>query len=332
MLVHNLSEDSIGDCVGAIGIVFGLLWAIAERHRIVRFQEERASQREAMAKGPPALMALAGALMLTLGVIARPISAGAAAETISFVRIDCNDGARAHFSTLSPHSQLPSGAECAAAVSSDSWEPRPDNYVANHTVPTPEEVARFHAHPIKGTFAPLSDFARIDGQFTGTTDQILRWSACKWGIDEDVVRAEAVVESHWHQDDLGDQTTDRSLCPRGSGFKGAWDGTTCWQSYGILQVKFSNWGGWPWTKDSTAFNSDLRWGYQRACMNGDIHYLGDKLPSPGYPSYPNGTTDEMVWGCMGDFYSGGWFDEGAVKYIAEVKAALAAKPWLKVGF
>jgi len=329
MLVHNLTEDSIGDCIGAVGIVFGLLWAIAERHRMVRADQDIANQREALAKLPPALAALASGLILALGLAAHPPSA-AAADSLTLP--PATNGSSTHFYTLPPHAPLPSAAQCAALVSSDSFEPRPDNYSANHTVPPPSEVARFHAHPIKGTFAPLSAFTRIDGQFTGTTDQILRWSACKWGIDEDVVRAEAVVESHWHQDDLGDQTTDRSLCPAGTGFKGAWDGNTCWQSYGILQVKFSNWGGWPWTKDSTAFNSDCRWGYQRACMNGEIHYLGDTPPPPGYPQYPNGTPDEMLWGCMGDFYSGNWFDTGAVKYIAEVKKELATRAWARAGF
>ena len=30
--------------------------------------------------------------------------------------------------------------------------------------------------------------ARVTGNFTGTTDMILQWAACKWGIDEDIVR------------------------------------------------------------------------------------------------------------------------------------------------
>ncbi len=39
----------------------------------------------------------------------------------------------------------------------------------------------------------------------------------------------------------------------------------------------------------------------------------------GYPSYPHGTTDEILWGCMGDWFSGSWYDSGAIKYIQEVK-------------
>lgn len=35
----------------------------------------------------------------------------------------------------------------------------------------------FHAFPVKGSFVPPSDFLRVNGQFIGTTDQILRWGA-----------------------------------------------------------------------------------------------------------------------------------------------------------
>jgi hypothetical protein len=41
--------------------------------------------------------------------------------------------------------------------------------------------------------------ARVDGQFTGTTDEILQWAACKWGLPDDLIRADAVVESTWFQ-------------------------------------------------------------------------------------------------------------------------------------
>ena len=50
--------------------------------------------------------------------------------------------------------------------------------------------------------------ARITGNFTGTTDEILQWTACKWGIDEDIVRAQAAKESWWQMTAKGDWTTD----------------------------------------------------------------------------------------------------------------------------
>ena len=237
------------------------------------------------------------------------------------------------FPTLPPHAGLPSGVQCAAVVAAGvSWEPRPGNNITNHTVPTSVELVGFDLAPIKGTFAPIQDFARVDGNFTGSTVQILRWGACKWGIDEDVVRAEAVAESHWRQDDTGDQTSDLSLCPPGAGFPGAWNGASCKQSYGIMQMKFRSFGGWPLFKDSTAFNVDFRLAYQRACMNGDISYLARGTPAANYPGYPLGNTDQMLWGCMGDWFSGSWFDAGALRYIAEVKADLALRTWSGAGF
>jgi hypothetical protein len=151
-------------------------------------------------------------------------------------------------------------------------------------------------------------------------------------VDEDVVRAEAVAESHWRQSAAGDPTSDQSLCPPGSGFHGAWDGSRCMQSYGIMQVKFMSFGGWPQSKDRTAFDVDLRLTYQRACMNGDINYLSQRIPAPGDPTYPNGTTEQMLWGCMGDWFSGSWFDPRALRYIGNVRAALAQRAWSKPDF
>src|SRR5205814_972758 len=128
--------------------------------------------------------------------------------------------AAAFFSTLPPGSALPSEAYCAGNVTSSLWEPRPDNNTANHT--TGSNVG------IRGM--PSSINTRISGNFTGTTNQILQWSACKWGIDEDIVRAQAVEESNWHQNAQGDYTTDATLCAN------LGKTAPCYQSYGILQI------------------------------------------------------------------------------------------------
>jgi autotransporter family porin len=323
MLVHNLAEVSISDCTGMVGMSFFLIWAIAERARVLGRAADLADRREHHAAIPAAAAALTGSILAALVCMVLPGQAYA----------QNNYPANYHFPTLPPHAALPGGAVCAVAASNgNSWEPRSGNYAANHRVLTFVELVSFHLAPIKGSFAPISDFMRVDGKFTGTTDQILRWGACKWGIDEDVVRAEAVAESHWRQEDSGDQSYDNSKCPPGIGFAGAWDGASCQQSYGIMQVKFTSFGGWPLPKDSTAFNVDFRLAYQRACMNGDISYLGQRVPSDDNPRYPQGSTDQMLWGCMGDWYSGSWYDAGAVRYIAEVKQALADRTWTKIGF
>ena len=54
-----------------------------------------------------------------------------------------------------------------------------------------------------GGFAPRWDswlLRRVDGAFTGTTDEIFQWAACKWGLADNLLRAIAVRESTWYQD------------------------------------------------------------------------------------------------------------------------------------
>jgi O-antigen ligase len=319
MLVHNLAEASIADCFGLIGLGFFLIWAICERARLQRREDEIANLRRAHAALPAAAAALTASLftLLALVLLADPARAQA-------------DG---HFTTLPPHAALPSGAQCAAAVSKGtSWEPRPANYTANHTTPSLMQLMEFHLAPIKGTYAPISAFLRVDGNFTGTTDQILRWGACKWGIDENLVRAQAIVESDWNQQRASDRSFDKSQCPPGGGYEGAWNGVECQESYGIMQVKFANFNGWPLTKNSTAFNVDFRLAYQRACMNGEIQYLSQQTPAGDYPLYPLGSPQQMLWGCIGDWYTGAWYDSGALRYIGDVRAALENKKWTRPGF
>jgi hypothetical protein len=80
---------------------------------------------------------------------------------------------------------------------------------------------------------------RIDGVYTGTTDEIIRWAACKWGFDEDIIRAVAVNESNWNQSQLGDFLNGSP------------------QSYGLVQVKkTAHVGTYPASQKSTSWNVD----------------------------------------------------------------------------
>ncbi len=226
------------------------------------------------------------------------------------------------FATMPPHAALPGGAECAARVRRSGWEARPENSTANHRMPTADELARLHRTARNGGVA-ASFFARVDGAFTGTTDEIIQWGACKWGFDEDLVRAIAVDESHWRQADVGDWTTDTTLCPPGT-----ISGGGCYQSYGLLQIKYGSFPGtWPMSRDSTAFNVDYKLAYQRACMEGANQWLREDVPLPGYPVYPQGTDEQMLWGCVGDWFSGEWYDAAALAYVQRVHQALAAREW-----
>ena len=101
-------------------------------------------------------------------------------------------------------SSLPSDAQCAAQVRYSTWEPRPENNQQNHTMPAPGAMAAsLAARPRErggNTYNPLWDswlLKRVDGRFTGTTDEILQWAACKWGLPDNLIRADAVEESTW---------------------------------------------------------------------------------------------------------------------------------------
>ncbi len=229
------------------------------------------------------------------------------------------------FTTLPPGATLPSEKECAARVRRSSWESRPDNSTANHNVPTAQQISGMEAWGPSIGLDPKADTIRkqITGNFTGTTDEILQWVACKWGIDEDIIRAEAVRESYWHQSQVGDWTTDSNLCPPGT-----WDGTGCYQSYGILQIKYiNNRTEWPMSRDDTAFNAEYAYGVIRTCYEGWTTYLSEGTPASGYPRYHAGD----IWGCLGRWYSGWWYDQGAIDYINSVKTYLANKEWLQPG-
>ena len=122
-----------------------------------------------------------------------------------------------HFETVQVGEPLPTGAACANRVD-DAPEVRPSNNTYNSTAGT---------NPHNGR--PL-----VDGNFTGTTDEILQWAACKWGIDEDIVRAQAVTESYWFQTAGGDLTNNQADCHADLRT------TTgpCPESIGVLQVRY----------------------------------------------------------------------------------------------
>jgi hypothetical protein len=82
---------------------------------------------------------------------------------------------------------------------------------------------------------------------------------------------------------------------------------------------------------------------------GHLDYLGDPDRSAtaiadGYPPYVNYTdssgvvhpasTDVNVlrWGAVGNWYSGGWYDSGAISYIQQVQQILHNQPWNQPGF
>jgi len=229
------------------------------------------------------------------------------------------------FRTLPPGAQLPSGTYCARRVRAfASQENVPANAAYNRTVGQRVGPELFPPgdSPQASLLAPL-----ISGDFTGTTQQILEWAACKWGINQNVVFAQAAAESSWQQNDLGDYTGDPTLCPPGHSL-GA-DGTPgqCPESYGILQTKYVLWkAAWPGIAQSTAMNADVTYAIWRSCFNGDEIWLRNSAP-PGQP-YQAGD----LWGCVGRWFAGSWHTPAASQYIDRVKALMQQKAWEQPGF
>lgn len=208
-----------------------------------------------------------------------------------------------YFGTLAPGATLPNN--CAGRVTHQD-ERRPENTTANQTV----GITGVNVDGSSPAFmAALGN--RVDGAFiTGTTDDILQWAACKWGLDEDVQRARTVAESSWRQSQLGDSTSDAGLCAL------IGKSPPCYQSYGILQVKGTvHEGTYPISEQSTPWNADYALAWQRACFEGDFTWLGG--------SYAAGD----LWGCVGTWYSGNWHDAAAEAYIAAVQGHLTNRTW-----
>jgi autotransporter family porin len=151
---------------------------------------------------------------------------------------------------------------------------------------------------------------RIDGNFKGTTDEILRWGACKWGLDVDILRAVAYQESEWKQSTTSDQDDDPGDCAL-SGAK-----PPCPTSFGLLQLKDVDLpGSYPYSRLSTAFNVDYYGARMRSCYEGWVTYLGGDY-APG-----------DLWSCIGWHWSGKWKDAGALDYVARVQNHLDSRSW-----
>jgi archaellum component FlaF (FlaF/FlaG flagellin family) len=209
---------------------------------------------------------------------------------------------------------------CASQVTTSTWEPISSNATANHSVPAgPVPWSNAELGPYWAKWIAKRDL--VTGNYTGTTNQIIQWSACKWGMNEDLMRAVAVQESDWRESMVGDNC-----------------GRTGQASYGLFQIKNAYcsgadaWGGYPYSATYTALNADFYGAYLRSCLDGDFYASGNSWLYNGQ-SMPqiiaaNGL-DYAVWGCVGSWFSGGWYDSGAQNYINGVKGHLANKDWLK---
>jgi hypothetical protein len=240
------------------------------------------------------------------------------------------DGAVPRFGLLSAGTPLPDEATCARLVRRTP-EQEPSNATANARVTTPAEVARIDPWDRPNMIfdnAALALQARVTGDFTGTTDELLQWTACKWGFDEDYLRAEAYQQSIWrqgaHSDWLDSPSPD---CPPDADTRTSNGTPQCAQTYGMLQVvwKFHK-AAWPMFRDSTPFHLDFVYGLRRVCFEGWDIGQASRLGSADRP-YTKGD----YLGCLGAHFSGIWFDDEAKAYISRVQGQLMGRAWETLG-
>lgn len=232
--------------------------------------------------------------------------------------------APAHFTTLPPGAKLPTEAQCATWVRAHPFK---ENKHAN-AKPNATKGHRVDGSLFNGDSpAAASRIApRITGNFTGTTQTILRWTACKWGIDEDVVYAQAAIESWWQQNTLGDWDSDATACPPGHGPGADGQAGQCPQSYGVLQDRWPYMKpGWPGFGRSTAMAADVAYAFWRSCFEGYETWLNTVERGRAYKSGD-------LWGCVGRWFSGRWHTAAAEGYVTRVKGYLSQRIWTTPDF
>jgi hypothetical protein len=258
---------------------------------------------------------------------------------------------------------LPTDTECAGRVHRSAWEPRPENTTANHTMPNPHAVhASLAARPRarQGAYDPRWDswlLPRVDGQFTGTTDEIFQWAACKWGLPDNLLRGIAVRESTWYQGlhyvnascltyfGCGDRfavatAASRVYCDAiakygpdyqlyyGSDNRGRGLCPRTFSIVGVMSWQDPAWGAYPdnqngtfpFNRDSTAFAVDYLGAQLRGCYEGWEFWL------------KHGYRPGDIWGCVGAWYAGNWHSAAADGYALRVRTEIKNATWLKARF
>lgn len=240
----------------------------------------------------------------------------------------------------------------------------------NQTKPNAAQLAYYSSDGYRSSEMdpPYTWMKMVDGQYTGTTEMIIRWAACKWGMDEDMIRAQAMSEHssfvQWNA--AGDRRQSINQCQAGNNqghnstnLWGYLVDNACNQSWSIWQNKvvyrspnIGAWTTWPAMNESTAFAVDYRYGFQRSCMNGDRSaFFTDKGTGREYltdvgnaKKNPHGESPHRFWNpvtgayatnlefvefaCLGAHYSGSWLDPNALSYLNKLLTHWKNKDWL----
>jgi hypothetical protein len=188
-------------------------------------------------------------------------------------------------------------AKAAKLVKRGRFEPRPANRDATRRVPTAAQLRAFRAQ----SEMPYARY--VTGRFRGTTDEVIQWAARKWGFAPDLLRAVATVESWWRMSAVGDGG----------------------DSFGLFQVRRPFHCAEPVCEQfrrDAAFNADYYGGILRSYYDGRQTWLNTVSGENG-KRYRKGD----LWGSVGAWFSGRWWNAPARGYVREVKRRLAERTW-----
>jgi hypothetical protein len=129
-----------------------------------------------------------------------------------------------------------------------------------------------------------------------------------------------VEESSWHQSATGDWTTDLAYCPPDAPTRN--HGTECAQSLGLQQIKwrFYDQGSYPAYRNSTAYHLDYFGWLFRGCLEGQKWIAGQLRAK------------NDLRGCVGNWFSGEWYNSDGEAYYVRVKGHYDNLAWLRSGF
>jgi hypothetical protein len=227
---------------------------------------------------------------------------------------------------------LPLSDSAAAAQVSHQPETRPKNAGANNYVPSDAELQAFRSATDQSGQTP-AQYNALDAYVDGrdglsnpSTDDLIQWTAHKWGIPEDWIRAEMVVESNWNQSGVGDFATVSSSCYSQYPSVAQAGNNGVYSSLGMPQIRWAPpgcGGGWQGTEPlrwkSTAFALDFYAAQIRYYYDGRCNWC-----NPGYSA-------GQQWNSIGAWFNPSpWGNSG--NYTQSVQQKLANRTWAQPGF
>ncbi len=234
--------------------------------------------------------------------------------------------------------QKPLEDQVAAACVTHKPEVHADNTPFNNNVPTSAEITAARNGDSSGFKVLTKYVSGTPGLSNPSTDDLIQWEACKWGIPTDWLRAEFVDESNWHQLECAGSVACTNGGPAGAGLEGRGFGDFAtsnflstptaavqkggaFTSIGITQIKSRpssdpHPGTEPLRWKSTAWNLDYQGAVVRYYFNGLCSWCG------------TGYSAGQQWPSIGAWFNPSpWNNSGAISYQERVKGFLAARTW-----